>query len=92
MRARFLEAPDKSVTLDELVKNEKAEGKKDATQALLWLTRGLSFTCKALQENLKNEQQSLSAAFKDAYETTLKPFHAFAVKLAIKVSHPSDRK
>ena len=42
IRARFLEAPTKSQTLEELVKNELAEKKNKATQALLWLTR---FVC-----------------------------------------------
>lgn len=91
MRARYTEFPDKSATLDELVKNEKAEGKTDATQALLWLTRGLSFTCKALQENLKNESLTLSKSFNESYETTLKPFHSFAVKLLIKASYIAVR-
>ena len=60
--------------------NEKGEKKRTATEGLMWLLRGLSFTCKALQAAQANAAEELSAAFTKAYEATLKKFHNFVVK------------
>ncbi len=46
----------------------------------MWLLRGLSFTCKALQNAQANKSAELSAAFTQAYEATLKQYHNFLVK------------
>ena len=46
----------------------------------MWLLRGLSFTCKALQNTQANSSEELSAAFTKSYEGTLKKFHNFVVK------------
>ena len=46
----------------------------------MWLLRGLSFTCKALQNAQANQTEELSVAFSKAYEVTLKKFHNFVVK------------
>lgn len=46
----------------------------------MWLLRGLSFTCKALQYAQANKTQELSVTFTTAYEETLKKFHNFVVK------------
>lgn len=63
-----------------------AEKKSTATQGLLWLTRGLSFTCKALQATQKNKELELSVAFQNAYGVTLKDYHNFIVKQVFNVS------
>lgn len=68
------------------MKNEMAEKKSTATQGLLWLTRGLSFTCKALQATQKNKELELSVAFQNAYGVTLKDYHNFIVKQVFNVS------
>ena len=80
MRARYEAAPTLSSTLELLVENEKNEKKRTATEGLLWLLRGLSFTCKALQNAQSNESEELSAAFTKSYDVTLKKFHNFVVK------------
>lgn len=46
----------------------------------MWLLRGLSFTCKALQNAQANPKEELAAAFSKSYEATLKQFHNFVVK------------
>lgn len=63
-----------------MVLNEKGEKKRKATEGLLWLLRGLQFTCKALQSAQADASQELSAAFATAYDGTLKAFHNFVVK------------
>jgi len=86
VQTRYDEAPDKSATLELLVTNELAEKKKTATQGLLWLLRGLSFTCKALQTTQAGASVELSTAFKQSYETTLKPHHSFIVRPVFSVA------
>ena len=54
----------------------------------MWLLRGLSFTCKALQIAQANTTEELYAAFTKAYEGTLKKFHNFVVKGIFSVSSP----
>ncbi|PPQ66332.1 hypothetical protein CVT26_011163 [Gymnopilus dilepis] len=80
VRARYEAAPTLSSTLELLVENEKNEKKRTATEGLLWLLRGLSFTCKALQNAQSNKSEELSAAFTKSYDVTLKKFHNFVVK------------
>ena len=66
--------------------NEKGEKKRTATEGLMWLLRGLSFTCKALQAAQANPSEELSTAFTKSYEGTLKKFHNFVVKGIFSVS------
>lgn len=80
IRARYDAAPAQSATLEQLVENEKGEKKRTATEGLLWLLRGLSFTCKALENAQKNRSEELATAFSKSYEGTLKKFHNFVVK------------
>ena len=80
VRARFNAAPTQSATLEELVINEKGEKKRVATEGLLWLLRGLDFTCKALQNAQAKQETELTDAFTNAYGVTLKQFHNFVVK------------
>ena len=46
----------------------------------MWLLRGLSFTCKSLQNLQATKDKELKAAFLEGYEGSLKPFHNFVVK------------
>jgi len=80
VRARYDAVPDASTTLEQLVENEQGEKKRTATEGLMWLVRGLSFTCKALQLLQADQSAELSAAFTKSYEGTLKKFHNFVVK------------
>lgn len=86
MKARYDAAPGQSATLEHLVLNEKGEKKRTATEGLMWLLRGLSFTCKALQHAQANASAELSVAFLQSYEGTLKKFHNFVVKGIFTVS------
>lgn len=72
------------------MENEKGEKKRTATEGLMWLLRGLSFTCKALQVAQANKSKELSASFSEAYDATLKKYHNFVVKgiFAVRV-HPA---
>lgn len=65
--------------------NEIAVGEKTATEGLLWLMRGLDFTCKALQASQGNPDLALSDSFKKSYAETLEKYHNFFVKKAIGV-------
>jgi len=80
VRARYDETPTLSDTLEKLVENEKGEKKRKATEGLLWLLRGLSFTCKALQNAQADASEELAEAFRKSYDVTLKTFHNFVVK------------
>lgn len=86
IRTRFLAAPGKSVTVEELVRNEMCEGCHTATQGLVWLIRGLLFTSGALKRTQADPNLKLSDAFQESYTGTLKPFHNFIVKGIFSVS------
>ncbi|KAG8690398.1 hypothetical protein FRC11_011842, partial [Ceratobasidium sp. 423] len=78
VRARLESHPAESVTLEKLVVNEQ-EKKKPATEGLMWLLRGLAFTCKALQHCQADKAAELSVGFNASYPQTLKPYHGFLV-------------
>jgi len=80
VRARYDAAPALSATLEQLVENEKGEKKRTATEGLMWLLRGLSFTCKALQSSQADKTRELSVAFGSSYDATLKPYHGVFVR------------
>jgi hypothetical protein len=80
LRDRQLAAPAESQTIQELVINELKTKTHKATEGLLWLTRGLEFTCIALSKNLASEGEELSDSFRGAYGVTLKPHHSFVIK------------
>lgn len=86
IRRRHDQTPEKSDTLENLVRNEMAEKRKEATQGLLWLIRGLSFTCKAIQQTQADPAKQLSTAFNESYADTLKPYHSFIVRPIFSVS------
>lgn len=80
IRERQLAAPAESENIQDLCRNELKTKKHSATEALLWLVRGLDFTCRALLVNLKDPKQELADSFRASYTETLKPFHSFLVK------------
>ncbi|KAI1266982.1 glycolipid transfer protein [Xylariaceae sp. FL1019] len=80
IRERQLAAPAESETLQALVINELKTKSHKATEGLLWLVRGLDFTCIALSQNLAKADEELSASFRNAYGATLKPHHGLLVK------------
>ncbi|KAI2472481.1 het-c [Annulohypoxylon bovei var. microspora] len=80
LRERQLAAPAESENLQALVINELKTKKHVATEGLLWLVRGLEFTCIALSKNVDQEAEELSASFRNAYGSTLKPHHGILIK------------
>jgi len=80
IRKRQLAAPLESQNIQDLVRNELKTKSHTATEGLLWLVRGLEFTCIALSQNLANHEHELSESFRNAYGVTLKPHHSFLVK------------
>ncbi|KAK4112649.1 glycolipid transfer protein, partial [Canariomyces notabilis] len=80
LRKRQLAAPLESQTLQDLVRNELKTKSHTATEGLLWLVRGLEFTCIALSKNVAQESEELADSFRGAYGVTLKPHHSFLVK------------
>lgn len=86
IRKRQLQFPDKSKTLQEIVLSEVTEKKKSATQALLWLNRGLEFTASAMFKSLNQKDQELVESFTKAYGETLSKHHNFAIRPIFKVA------
>jgi hypothetical protein len=80
LRKRLLAAPLESQNIQDLVRNELKTKSHTATEGLLWLVRGLEFTCIALSQNLANHDHELSESFRSAYGVTLKPHHSFLIK------------
>lgn len=63
-----------------MVVHERAQKKKTATEALLWLKRALEFASKGLRLNIADPSSELSTSFQKAYEGTLSPFHNFLIR------------
>ncbi|KAI0022488.1 het-c [Xylariomycetidae sp. FL0641] len=80
IRERQQAAPSESETLQALVINELKTKKHVAAEGLVWLVRGLDFTCIALSQNLAQESEELSTSFRNAYGNTLKPHHGILIK------------
>ncbi|KAK4247916.1 glycolipid transfer protein domain-containing protein [Corynascus novoguineensis] len=80
LRKRQLAAPLESQNVQDLVRNELKTKSHTATEGLLWLVRGLEFTCIALSQNLANHDHELADSFRNAYGVTLKPHHSFLIK------------
>ncbi|KAG5915892.1 hypothetical protein E4U42_007880 [Claviceps africana] len=80
LRDRQLAAPAESENIQDLCRNELKAKKHTATEGLLWLIRGLDFTCTALRLNLADPSKELCDSFRSAYGLTLRPHHNFLVK------------
>jgi len=75
IRNRFLVAPLLSGTLEKLVENEAHEPKRTASEGLMWLLRGLEFTCMALRRSQEDHNEELAQSFTKAYEKSLRQYH-----------------
>ncbi|GFP53563.1 hypothetical protein ACSS6W_001118 [Trichoderma asperelloides] len=80
LRDRQAAAPAESTNVQDLCRNELKTKKHTATEGLLWLVRGLEFTCLALSANVAKESEELADSFRNAYGSTLKPHHSFLIK------------
>ncbi|BEJ16191.1 hypothetical protein CspHIS471_0507960 [Cutaneotrichosporon sp. HIS471] len=80
----FLANPTNADTLEKLLAHDKATHPKTkervATDALMWLLRGLKFTAMGLRINLSDEAEELSVSFTKGYEGSLKKFHGMMVR------------
>ncbi|KAK4463951.1 het-c2S [Cladorrhinum samala] len=79
IRARQLAAPVESENLQDLVRNELKSKSHKATEGLVWLVRGLEFTCLGLSKNVSTSEE-LADSFRGSYSATLKPHHSFVIK------------
>ncbi|CAN6646663.1 hypothetical protein TRVA0_022S00210 [Trichomonascus vanleenenianus] len=86
IRTRQLADPSKAETLQDIVLGEVTEKKKDATQGLLWLTRGLRFTADAMKRNLDNPSEELSVSFTESYNATLTKYHNMMIRPVFKLA------
>ncbi|XP_028605976.2 pleckstrin homology domain-containing family A member 8 isoform X1 [Podarcis muralis] len=66
------------IVLHEL-SSEEAALRNSATQALLWLKRGLKFLKEFLKE-LKNGEKNIQTALNNAYGKTLRQYHGWVVR------------
>lgn len=80
IRAKEEALQEKGKTLQEIVLSEVTDKKKSATQALLWLTRGLRFTLVAMERNVANPSEELASSFSKAYGETLSKYHSMFVR------------
>lgn len=90
VRTYFLANPTTADTLEKLLVHDKATHTKPkervATDALMWLLRGLKFTALGLRINLTNAAEELSVSFTKGYEGSLKKFHGMMVRPVFSVS------
>ncbi|KAI8871180.1 glycolipid transfer protein [Ramicandelaber brevisporus] len=80
IRTKYLTSPTTLDSLQKIILAEKAEKTTTATQGLLWLKRGLEFTCKALRHNVANPTVELDTSFNTAYGETLRNYHNFIIR------------
>lgn len=86
IRKKLLSDPANASTLQDIILNEAGTKDKTATQGLLWLTRGLEFTCQAMLETVNNPTSELTKTFTDAYGTTLSKYHGMLIKPVFKLA------
>ncbi|WVF66252.1 hypothetical protein IAT40_000992 [Kwoniella sp. CBS 6097] len=84
VRAYLAQNPDSAKTLESLLATEKANVPKPkdrvATDALMWLLRGLKFTALGLRHNVDNPSEELSVSFTKGYEGSLKKHHGMMIR------------
>ncbi|AET41247.1 GLTP domain-containing protein Ecym_7424 [Eremothecium cymbalariae DBVPG len=86
VRNRLKSHPSESLSLQELVLNESNQGKKTASEGLLWLTRGLQFTAQAIRETVDHPELEMTKTFTDAYGKTLVQYHGMLVRPIFKLT------
>jgi hypothetical protein len=82
IREKFLTNPEKYNFLQSIVVDEASlpQSKRNGTEGLMWLRRGLEFTSLALNRNIKDPNEELSTSFSKAYESTLQKYHNMIVR------------
>ncbi|EIE77117.1 hypothetical protein RO3G_01821 [Rhizopus delemar RA 99-880] len=74
------QSPTENKSLESLMKNEASLKTRPATEAILWLKRGLDFTGQSLMHSLTHPNDELTVSFMQAYDKTLRPYHSFIVR------------
>jgi len=77
--------PEKFVTLNDIIEAELGTQDCSATESLLWLKRGLHFTCLLLLSIIEDHEKkvtydSLAPNYQYAYEISLKSHHNWVVQ------------
>jgi len=82
LRTKYKSNSDEFTTLQQMIQQEirtkTYRRKQSATDALLWLKRGLRFIQKFLFE-IKSGQNNITVALNKAYALSLKPYHSYIV-------------
>lgn len=95
VRTFFLANPVEAATLESLLAHDKAihpkQKERVATDALMWLLRGLKFTALGLRHNVDIVEEELSVSFTKAYEGSLKKYHGMMVRPVFYVSRARRR-
>ncbi|KAF5372314.1 hypothetical protein D9615_009229 [Tricholomella constricta] len=86
VRARYESTRDASATVEGLVRSEVPEAHKHGTPCLVRLTRGLAFTCQALQNMQSDTSSELHICFKRSYDTVLRHHHSFIIRSVVLVA------
>lgn len=86
VRARYNAHKSMSETLENLVRAEAREGGTNGTACLVRLTRGLFFTCRALQNAQEDSDAELRVCFKRAYDVVLRHHHSFVIRSVVSVA------
>ncbi|KAI8078199.1 glycolipid transfer protein domain-containing protein [Gilbertella persicaria] len=80
IESKFQENPTEYNTLENLMAKEAYLKRRVATEAVLWLKRGLEFTAKSLLHSLDHPEDELTVSFSLAYDSVLRPYHSFIVR------------
>ncbi|KAJ8042897.1 Glycolipid transfer protein B [Holothuria leucospilota] len=92
LRKRYEENPERFKTLHDMVEDEiereKTDAKNSATDALIWLVRGLYFICSFVQSISKHDpsKENIQPCLQQAYTKALKVHHNWIVQKTIGVS------
>ncbi|KAG4443365.1 hypothetical protein IFR05_001154 [Cadophora sp. M221] len=78
--------PGQSQYIQALIEAERATGQHNATEGLLWITRGLEFYVASIKRIGGNGSEKLADSIMHAYKDILKTHHGFVAKMAIKVA------
>jgi len=90
LNRQYAKDPTKYNYIHDMIMEEKENGETFATEALLWLKRGLHFIylfLKSLVDDFENnvKNESLLPNCHNAYENSLKPHHNFALRSLYKI-------
>lgn len=86
IRVRALAFPLESKTLERIVVHESHDRRRLATEALMWLIRGLKFTAMSIRGNLDStNEEELSESFNTAWVAEYSKYFNFLVRPLFKL-------